>query len=394
MKKKIIAIILLLATVFAFAACGEAPEEPIADGQIVRKTGPALEVYAAYKAEAEAASRAMVARYPKNADKCTVEPYPLKAEYEPEWDEEQNEKNVPENMLYINSPTAIERGVYIGYNDWYYYYDTIADYTGRNLMSDGELLRWLNTYQKQYDYCKQNGIEYYLTFAPNKNTIYPEYMHESYTRAEYTRMDQLVEYIKANSDIPVIEVKDDLLEAKAADPDTFLYHRLDTHWNQHAGFIAVNAILEELQTKFPTLELLKEDEYRVDYMETYMKDQAWYIGYYDSFYQEAPQYTPINGWQAELLEIDDTMFGQCNFAYVWPDGYQECNHVSVFTNPQKADAPSVVMFRDSFAIPMIHFMTEAFSDISFYWSDFDIIKLRLAEPDVVIVEIAERNLEK
>ncbi len=384
MIKKILSVTLLSAMVLSLAACGGNP-----DG-LKRKEGPVLEVYAEYKAEAEAAAKALLESDPINAQSSTVEPYPILKEYEPDWEGDQNEKEVSEGMLYINSPEAIDEGVYIGYNDWYFYEDTIEDFTGENLFTEGQLRQKLNEYKKQYDYCKENGIAYYLTFAPNKNSIYPEYMHESYTEAEYKRLDQLIDYIKENSDIPVIELKDDLLKAKAENPDVFLYHRLDTHWNQHAGFIATNALLTEIQKDFPTVELLNINDFRIDYMETYMKDQAWYLGYYDSFIQEAPQYTPLNGWKAELTDIDDEIFGQFDFAYVWPNGYHECNHKSSFVNPEKPDAPSVVMFRDSFAVLMIHFMAESFSETTFYWEDFNIIKLRMHDADIVVVEIAER----
>lgn len=386
MIKRILSVALLGAIALSLAACGGN-----SDG-IKRKEGPVLEVYAEYKAEAEAAAKALLESDPINAENSTVEPYPILREYEPDWEDDQNEKEVSEGMLYINSPEAIDEGVYIGYNDWYFYHDTIKDFTGQNLFTEGQLRQKLNEYKKQYDYCKENGIAYYLTFAPNKNSIYPEYMHESYTEAEYKRLDQLIDYIKENSDIPVIELKDDLLSAKAENPDVFLYHRLDTHWNQHAGFIATNALLTEIQKDFPAVQLLNKSDFRIDYMETYMKDQAWYLGYYDSFIQEAPQYTPLNGWKAELTKIDKKMFGQFEYSYVWPDGYHECNHESSFVNPEKADAPSVVMFRDSFAVLMIHFMAESFSETTFYWEAFNIVKLRTHNPDIVIVEIAERTI--
>lgn len=357
----------------------------------VKKEGNRRTIFSEYKAEAENRAYDLLDAEPINAENLTAEFQPL-MEANASKSKKGNTGKVSLNDMYIDSPDAKNVGVYIGYKDWYFYKDSIEDFEGTNLFSQKELKAQLDKYQRQYDYCKQNGIAYYLSFAPNKNTIYPEYMYESYHQANFKRLDQLINYIRANSDIPVIDFRGVLLEAKAANYDVDLYHRLDTHWNQHAAFLATNALLEEVQKDFPAVQLLDKNNFAIKYYESYMKDQAWELGHYDEFIQEAPQYLPLNGWKAKLVSCSEDAFGQFRLAYKWKDGFQEGNHKYVFTNSQKADAPSAVIFTDSFGAPMLKFLAESFSKTNIYWEDVSLSYIRATQPDVVIVEVAERFL--
>jgi hypothetical protein len=123
-----------------------------------------------------------------------------------------------------------------------------------------------------------------------------------------------------------------------------------------------------------------------------MKDQAWYLGHYDSFLQVAPQYLPLDGWKAKLSSCSSDAFGQFRLAYKWKDGFQEGNHRYSFTNSSKADAPSAVIFTDSYGAPMLKFLAESFSKTHIYWEDVSLSYIRNAQPDVVIIEVAERFL--
>ena len=55
-----------------------------------------------------------------------------------------------------------------------------------------------------------------------------------------TAADILTDYIKANTDVKVINVKDGLIPAKEAGQ---LYLKTDTHWNQLGSYNAYSYIL-------------------------------------------------------------------------------------------------------------------------------------------------------
>jgi hypothetical protein len=63
---------------------------------------------------------------------------------------------------------------------------------------------------------------------------------------------------------------------------------------------------------------------------------------------------------------------------------------------QEANAlPSVVVFRDSFFTQLVKFVAVHFRRSAFYWQeDFDRAVIEAEQPDLVLQEIVERNLNE
>lgn len=98
------------------------------------------------------------------------------------------------------------------------------------------------------------GIEFVLFIAPNKATIYGDYLPDYYKiRNSYTSTDQMVDYLRENTDIRVVYPKEELLAARRENPDTVLYHKLDTHWNFAGGYIGADSLARELDIVMPSL---------------------------------------------------------------------------------------------------------------------------------------------
>lgn len=99
------------------------------------------------------------------------------------------------------------------------------------------------------------GIEFVLFIAPNKETIYREKIPGYYKlKSENTCTDQLVKYLKENTDIRVVYPKEELLQAKSENPGRLLYHKLDTHWNSAGGYIGAVSLAKELGKDMPLIE--------------------------------------------------------------------------------------------------------------------------------------------
>ncbi len=100
----------------------------------------------------------------------------------------------------------------------------------------------------------KKGIEFVLFIAPNKETIYGDYLPDYYqVRNNYTSTDQMVDYLRENTDIRVVYPKEELLEMRRENPDIVLYHKLDTHWNFAGGYIGANSLARELGIGMPLL---------------------------------------------------------------------------------------------------------------------------------------------
>ncbi len=108
---------------------------------------------------------------------------------------------------------------------------------------------------------KQN-MEFVLFIAPNKETIYSEYLPNYYSvQNEMTSTDQLVAYLRENTDIRVVYPKEELLASKADNPEVLLYQKLDTHWNRAGAYIGAVSLAKELNIAMPTLgEISLEEE--------------------------------------------------------------------------------------------------------------------------------------
>ena len=72
--------------------------------------------------------------------------------------------------------------------------------------------------------------------APNKNTVYPDYMPEGYTMASYRRYDQFMELLQS-AGITAIDLRGAMAAAVQEVPERNLYYKYDTHWNNHAGYL-------------------------------------------------------------------------------------------------------------------------------------------------------------
>lgn len=100
----------------------------------------------------------------------------------------------------------------------------------------------------------KKGIEFVLFIAPNKETIYGDYLPDYYqVRNNYTSTDQMVDYLRENTDIRVVYPKEELLEMRRKNPNIVLYHKLDTHWNFAGGYIGANSLAKELGIGMPLL---------------------------------------------------------------------------------------------------------------------------------------------
>ena len=273
--------------------------------------------------------------------------------------------------------------------------NTVKDFTGETFFTEAQLKKITTNFVNQAKWLEEQGIKFYITVPPNKNTIYPEYMPDSYIRGETNRLDQLINYLHENTEIVLIDLREDLLKAKEEYPDEYLYYNLDTHWNNHGGFVAYRKIVETIKKDFPTMPVMSKSDYQIDYFPAYMKDMAYYVGWYDTFPEEGPVYTKIK----ETTTVLDAIETPDDFGGVWfhtksqPNGYHDSAWYCKFVNESIPDAPKLFMLRDSFSIATINFLKESFSESTFRWTtDFDKKQILQSDPDVVVFEMVERLL--
>ncbi len=168
--------------------------------------------------------------------------------------------------LYILGLSSVS-SVIIGRNRWLFLgheSDKIDEgryFTGTHPFDEKTLEKWLTALTQRRDWLERRGIPYWLVVAPNKSTIYPEYMPRLYHRGRSTRMDQLVEFLKQRAPgFPMVDLRPVLLAGKKA---RLLYWPLDTHWNDFGRDLAYREIIHQLAVRFPSLEALPMDAFEI-----------------------------------------------------------------------------------------------------------------------------------
>lgn len=149
--------------------------------------------------------------------------------------------------------------VLFGKDGWYFYNNAndgnpVASYRGEDLFTSAELRQIVIDLRRTRDNLKKQGIDFVLFIAPNKERVYPEYMPERYgVPAEDYAARQLVDFLRAHSDLRVVYVYDEIMQAKADFSDYPIYYSSDTHWNDLGAYVGARALLRELGVQIPAL---------------------------------------------------------------------------------------------------------------------------------------------
>ena len=260
---------------------------------------------------------------------------------------------------------SAEDGVIEGTDGWLYYYDSLDDYLGRNLLSERSLFNIAHsTAMVQADLDAQN-IRFLFTVAANKNSLYGEHMpyYDSLVITEennLTRLEPLLEKEGVN-----------YLDLKTVfqNQDEVLYHKRDSHWNNKGAALAADEILNALGQEHDPWE---GEPYTV---------QKDFVGDLDAMlYPGAPT-------------TEDEIYYDREHTYSYVEEV-ESNFDPKITTVCPDGTGSLVMYRDSFGNALLPFIADAYANAYFlrgepynFYTDLD-----TALADTVIMERAERFL--
>jgi hypothetical protein len=270
-----------------------------------------------------------------------------------------------------SSPTVI-----LGKDGWLFFDSSneegLRSYRSEKPFTEEQLAGWGQELTARRDWLAQRGIRYLFVVAPDKQSIYPEYLPENLIRTpQSSRMDQLIAYVKERSNFAILDLRPTLLEQKGARP---LYYKTDTHWNSVGGFVAYSAILRELAKSFSEMQPLKESASLEPKGTSHDGDLSRMLGMGGLLSEEMTEFTLRS--QGYTLNSDST------------GGFE------LFTSENKRrDLPKLIMFCDSFGNAIMPFLAQHFSRGVFAFKpQFDPIRVEVEHPNVVIEEIAERHL--
>jgi len=258
--------------------------------------------------------------------------------------------------------------VILGRDTWLYYAEGEKDIRREVTLNplDRDLLIEAQTATR--DLLAERGTQYVVLLAPNKQSVYPEYLPLSCQVGEGPSMMDQVQDVLKETGIRYVDTRQAMIDARQTAPAE-LYYRYDTHWNHTGAWYAYQELMNELETQLPTLHRVREDEFtRVE--GTFNGDMAGMIGM-------AGEYVDHTLWYEfnEPVAEDPALSGASLIGY---------------RNPNNPDGPVILLRHDSFGEALLPFLIHSAGTV--YETDSDEITtsmLDYAQPDLVIMEHCE-----
>ncbi len=256
--------------------------------------------------------------------------------------------------------------VVVGKSGWSFFYsekysakmNSFKDWMGLSPYSQEELEKIKVNLEYQRNYLREKGIPYLVLIAPNKETIYPEYLPDNFKRVlPVTRLDQLVEYMKKNSDVEIIDVRNDLINAKSKFP---LFYKLDTHWNGYGALIAYFKLKRYISNLFPSIKPDSIDNYQIVSLEN------------KTFIPDLSRLMLLPGYQFEK-EV-----------FLQP--------VKSSVHEERSKIKNAIFFHDSFGELLVDYLKNDIKEIHELrvLGGFDTSIIEKKRPSLVILEFVER----
>lgn len=258
--------------------------------------------------------------------------------------------------------TSAEEQVIIGRNDWLFFSRTVDDFLGRNRLSDRQIGELGATLTLMEEYVTGNGAKFLVFSAPNKNTIYPDFMPARYPRAKGgSNLERLSNLLSGQ---PWYLELTELLRAE----DAQVYHKRDTHWNNRGALLCYCTAMERLGLA------------PIDFAANGESTQKTWRGDLDEM----------------LFPLSDRLDEQV--VYAWENSYVYTSHFRSEEDLQIKAAKdgaqgSLLVFRDSFTNALLPFFAESFGQSEFTRiMPYRLNALDSGDYSAVVIEFAERNL--
>ena len=263
---------------------------------------------------------------------------------------------------------TLNKKVVVGKGDYLFYSETMNDYLGVNRMSDEDIQKAAAVLRLEREYCRSLGMEFVFMAAPNKNTVYPEYMPERFTPSGGPGNRERLYAALAGQDVDTIDLAAELIAHK---PDGALYYERDTHWNARGALVGYRAVMGKLASGFAW------DDYADD------------AGRVTSGYRGDLHNFVLPGADGRLPYVDYGI--DENAAYAVDAGANVARDAN-FGTTSGANAFRLLFFRDSFGEGLIPFVSGNAGRVV-YSQEFPYNYVFSGEEfDAVAIELVERNI--
>jgi hypothetical protein len=249
--------------------------------------------------------------------------------------------------------------VIAGRDGWYFYAGNLLldDFRGLLPLTQQQLISWKKNLVRKRDWLAKQGIHYLFLIVPEKQTVYPEYLPDYFQKAKgTTRVEQLMEYLKQDRDVEILDLRPGLLNAKSKGR---LYHKTDTHWNDYGAFVGYKEMMDKISQWFPK-EQFKFDFYFHDTMtERPAGDLAKMLGLQETMKEMCPLLKERH-FCAQPMELKLKI-----------EDFSKMKEPEPFIKGCKDANLRALVFRDSFFEMVQPLFSENFQQIVYIWHYYD-----------------------
>src|ERR1700677_1316312 len=277
--------------------------------------------------------------------------------------------------LFHESPVsmAIE-----GRDGWLYWAGDgmLANYEGSTRLDEQELNDWRKLLETRRDWLAARGEKYVFVVAPDKHSIYPEYLPAWVVKSgKPSKLDQLLAHMRAHSTVEVLDLRPALIAAKKAG---LAFLQTDTHWNSFGAFFAYQQLVRSLQGQLPGMKPLPLEAFDRKSMVGRGGDLAVCLEQEDVIEETNGMSFAPRSPLSPLRQIDAGSIGQ-----------RAGTGAALTRNPDGVG--KAVLFRDSFAEAWMPFLGYHFHEVIYLLQpEWNKQLLEREKPDVVIDEMVER----
>lgn len=253
----------------------------------------------------------------------------------------------------------------------------VSSFSRTDLLSEERVSEIGEAYQTIYDWLAEQGVDFYFVQCVEKHEIYPEvYLDGVYQIGEQSRQEQVIQYLRNNTNVPCGYLKDSLLENK----DKYrLYNRWAdvAHWTPRGAYVGYLQVMDLLNQSGNNYKVLSEEDYNITECDV---GESYYGRLYKEDYRE--EFTIKNPKAVQLEYLGNV------------DGMVEDDRHSVWINDEMKDGEKLLILGDSyFHIFLVDDFAESFAETWMMMGDYLTELPTIMEaynPDVVIFECAQR----
>lgn len=262
--------------------------------------------------------------------------------------------------------------VMVGQNGWLYYQagQSVADMRRTTSFTIPELEAWRKLLENRRYWLAKRGIHYVFVVPPDKHNVYPEYLPNWIKPVgKQTRLDQFMDYMKTRSTVPVLDLRQPLLQAKR---NGVIYFQTDTHWNEQGGFIGYQELINTLSTQMPEIKPLP-------------------LTAFDTAINSQP-----GGNLASMMAQEKSITEKYGVTFSarrplqQPSLHKNAGGTATLSTTNPNATGKALVFRDSFSEAWAPFIGYHFNEVIYRWQyKWDPSLIEKEKPNVVIDELLE-----